>query len=1512
MFEVIKNFRNIPRNQVLKLKLISHLKHKKIMSEAEIKSLPREIFTKDLVEKYGEYLECRLDIPEVFEYFLKNNRIVYIPDNLNSNKQILIKCIENKRYDLIDDFLSNAFTEEVILKLTKNEEYIKKITTVSYQLRGKSLFLQKCIDYERYDLIDAFYSSAFTEEIIVKLTKTEGYVKNIITIPDVLKNNSLFLQSCIENQRYDLIDKFKEGAFTKEIIASLVKNKEYIKNITIIPDVLQDKSLFLQSCIENQRYDLINHFSFKIITDSFKKDLINNEEFIKNTKIIPIVLKDNSDLLQKCIEYKRYDLMSEFNYYLFENISKEFGQNEEFIKKTTLIPYELQKNIDLLKKCIEYKRYELIYQFSEELFTPDIIELIENNKKLLQNIIENNFYLNLESMPFLKNSFQLLQKCIEYKKYYLIESFNQEAFTKDIIEKLVINEEYIKKTKNIPDVLQDSSLFLQKCIEYKRYDLINHFNQKLFTPDIIKLIENNEEFLKNIVTNKYYLNFYLNLELSPFFKNIILKRLINLLSQNLNISYEEIEYKINYLFTKNNEIFSTLNLNLLSKEYNVLDIDFIEKIGNYESIQVKILKLNGIQLLTFSKISKLLINSDYDLSYMIETVLNNLVLYGNAQYDDLIKSVNENELSNEQLKNLIYILKKKNNIYEISSIDQLTESNFKGIKQQYRKKIESSVISGLITNEQLKEAIFEEKFGLNMTEVKFIIQRYCHNIDELEKSNINKEIRLILKSLKDIDDCDDFNELTDYYNNTEFLLTDFYAPIFLESVIRNEYIKEYDKTLYKLDKKHSLIEILHDNPKLNELEHIRNLINLDVSGKKTDFYILDDDFNMLIHALNAYSQVSKHANFKEEWEVPLISNHGVCTSYIGNNQIATARIKSVVLGFSSLEGGSIYRASDHDISSDNRELSISSTAPDKFLLPNKMIDNTRHTHNEIVIERRGTKSFKRMPDYLVLFVDDINNSANFDPLTNEHYKYTLQASIDFNIPIVIVDRLKYAKREYEKCEKLLIEFSNSFDNEKLDELLLIFFNNAIGCKCYDAVEYEYNKIFNQNAFDNLYNRIINIIEQQDDLKKLDLFSKLLSYLEIEKEKQGDEITISLEEKINLLKDNIEELKKYKMDKFIKINNLEDFERILLSMSVQSSDDDFMILYGNNTFKVDLSKASFKKVPELAEASFLNRMKLLETLSGKYIPICDLNDNVLFTEEEYNKMREKMSGLKQYNTGDFIFSDNLYFPQLDDYLDIIDDNLKTNDFINDAINNNVTSSLANINLIIGKDFELINTGSTARGTNLPNDIDFDYVMKIELEKIDIIKQNLLNNLSCEEKTIIENRIRLKQVKIEGLNQLVDIDITFVAKEKYYSSDAALAERLEQIKKQDYEKYKLILANIMYAKKILKEANVYKASRSDKIQAGLGGIGIENWILQNGGSLLNAAKEFLKYSKDTNFIDFEKKYFINDYGKNHVSMTRHQFPYDNYVMKNMREQGYIKMQKCLEQFMQSIENDISKKR
>ncbi len=50
-----------------------------------------------------------------------------------------------------------------------------------------------------------------------------------------------------------------------------------------------------------------------------------------------------------------------------------------------------------------------------------------------------------------------------------------------------------------------------------------------------------------------------------------------------------------------------------------------------------------------------------------------------------------------------------------------------------------------------------------------------------------------------------------------------------------------------------------------------------------------------------------------------------------------------------------------------------------------------------------------------------------------------------------------------------------------------------------------------------------------------------------------------------------------------------------------------------------------------------------------------------------------------------------------------------------------------------------------------------------------------------------------------------------------------------------------------------------------QGGLGGIGIEAWILNHGGSFEAAAKSFLETAKDENnefknFSDFKREYFI----------------------------------------------------
>lgn len=229
-------------------------------------------------------------------------------------------------------------------------------------------------------------------------------------------------------------------------------------------------------------------------------------------------------------------------------------------------------------------------------------------------------------------------------------------------------------------------------------------------------------------------------------------------------------------------------------------------------------------------------------------------------------------------------------------------------------------------------------------------------------------------------------------------------------------------------------------------------------------------------------------------------------------------------------------------------------------------------------------------------------------------------------------------------------------------------------------------------------------------------------------------------------------------------------------------------------------------------------------------------------------------------------------------------------------------------------DLIGIGSTARGTNLPNDYDYDYYLR--LDKKDLYKydenNNLLSDLENIEKSLneylkpLENipgksgRVRGTGISIDGLEKNVDIDVTFTQKtnKTTYSTDMALKERLDNIKENNPDKYESVIANIVLAKYVLKKANCYKPDRSDSNQGGLGGVGIENWVLQNGGSFKKACLEFINAATINGemvpFSEFKQKYFIWDLGENHEN--RNEYPFDNFI-NNMNESGYRKMYETL---------------
>ncbi len=344
-------------------------------------------------------------------------------------------------------------------------------------------------------------------------------------------------------------------------------------------------------------------------------------------------------------------------------------------------------------------------------------------------------------------------------------------------------------------------------------------------------------------------------------------------------------------------------------------------------------------------------------------------------------------------------------------------------------------------------------------------------------------------------------------------------------------------------------------------------------------------------------------------------------------------------------------------------------------------------------------------------------------------------------------------------------------------------------------------------------------------------------------------------------------------------------------------------------------------------------KLEIALDGFYIPVVDRDsEELIFTPSDYDKMRQQMSGLSHYRTGDYQFApeDELELPSTNVGKSVVSStstiiselpaSIAETDHKHEVINQAIKQAITNIpelNLSY-KDYldgdltenivEIIDTGSTGRQTNAPGSGDFDYLARLDRSILNdpTKKQQITDALLAafgrenDGSAIVNGNLRLKQVSIDGLAEPVDIDITFAQKTNkvQYPTDAALADRLSNIKNQSETKYQQVLANIIYAKQFLKAAGAYKPRRSPEAKGigGLGGVGIENWVLQHGGSFKQAARDFLAVADScSSFEDFCAHYPVWDYGENHKGIRSK--PHDNFVADNMNPEGYERMKEAL---------------
>lgn len=326
-------------------------------------------------------------------------------------------------------------------------------------------------------------------------------------------------------------------------------------------------------------------------------------------------------------------------------------------------------------------------------------------------------------------------------------------------------------------------------------------------------------------------------------------------------------------------------------------------------------------------------------------------------------------------------------------------------------------------------------------------------------------------------------------------------------------------------------------------------------------------------------------------------------------------------------------------------------------------------------------------------------------------------------------------------------------------------------------------------------------------------------------------------------------------------------------------------------------------------------------NGYYIPVTDATGSIIFSPEQYDEMRRIFVGLDRFDGQRFVVDetkgDNETYTR---GIDAVKNSLGNIEHEVDTATEHIRGTIEDVLRAEGVSLkeafdtsllgaELMDTGSTGRHTNMPGNFDFDLVLKLDRgdeAKVGAIVSALANKLRPEKDESHRGNSAgdLFQLRFFGATGIgekpVDVDIAFVAKSELavYGSHDAVKDKLDHIKNTSgRDAYDTVLANIVLTKEVLKKGSAYKKQE----HGGLGGIGVENWILAHGGNMLNAFKAFRDSAYDgekrRTLTEFKQQYKIIDPGIN-VKFLKH----DNFV-ELLTETGYSSMLRVINSYLSS---------
>ena len=944
-------------------------------------------------------------------------------------KQIIIKNIESEEYikpNIIvpgrvkkyNDYFFRIYVKTKIDELEKNPTEIVKLSPSDLFKYYTDEEISKIIKHvDLGTLISAGVKDEYYDKILSLLKKDRNLLKKV---PKKIELYELFISSTDESrERFNnLLNYIDESDYPLLISRSTVEFSDklkdfFINNIDLYPNMVND--IYLLNLLDDSlKEKVLEKINIKCLIRFSERTLEKNYIHIRN--LIIKTIEKRIDEYVECVDKENGNYFrkeeDDIYFYFDDNLKNLYINKSKNI--TTLI------SILVISNEFDDKILDRILQIFDEFN-------ITMNKKDTNLIINNN-------IPFKDLNDKLKDYIISKMNFnellYTYTYYNDEKILNIIINKIHENVDY---------------LFDESVV--RNIDILIHYINK-----------DEKNYINNCISNMINSNDLYSSKYKDKIKSINLKDSINYLylyKKGYIVNNQEI---LDKLLDSNPFLFKTVNSVIFNDKLINLDYRFINKVSKYSDIQqqLKLISFDEDRLEMLYRIAK----------YLEENITNEVVYDKElSMIIDYIEANPSFKISNhENMTDIInYILcnyPKKYKIFvsDYSNICDKYDIAFDNFTENKKSKCDE-LFDKELNIDEMKNLYLNKYFSLSLEDASNFYQTYVVNYEKvIEYSNSDLPLLFInlLTKIVNIKDPVTLREL--YYSSSIYFdLTDVYE---IESIMSHAYTKALSND-YKDKQKGTKVNI--------------PIKDLDGNINEYEMTELVDDFGLIVHSTCAYGEMPLIDNdYYNSWNYnPNTENHGICCCYITNTSYGTAAVtgNGVMLGFTSIKPDTVVTYSPYDLVTVNNGFNIQCLAVPFYTKLDEMSDYTRHTHNEINLERRviSGNDFCLQPSCIVIFNDmDDNNKANSIKAYNDFKKH------NNDIKLIYIDRVKIATNESSKLENMINEYIINKDLNLLKDIINKY-ESLICCSDFISI----GKVNSKELID------------MDELFKTDMVTKLL-------------------------------------------------------------------------------------------------------------------------------------------------------------------------------------------------------------------------------------------------------------------------------------------------------------------------------------------------------------------------------------------------------------------------------------